>query len=94
MDILRVWIAPGEDTEKARLYKNIDPESICIIGHRVYFAHVGTYTPGKTYNCYNITLENCDFIITNPDMIQEEMKRFNFTGDLGYYNQIANLKEN
>ena len=95
MDILRTWIPSGaeEGTEKAKLYRNIDPESLVIIGDRVYFAHVGCYQPGRTKNCYNITLNQCDYIITHPDIIREEMRRFNFTGDLGYYNHVAELKE-
>ena len=92
MDILRVWIPKNEKTEKARLFKNIDPESIVIIGNRIYFAHVGCYHPGKTDNCCCIYNEDCNYMVTNPEMIKEEMKRFDFTGHIGYYNSTGILK--
>lgn len=97
MDILRTWIPSGaeEGTEKAKLYRNIDPESLVIVGQTLYFAHSGCYRKGSTTTIdrYKVELNGCPMIITDPEIIQEEMKRFNFTGDLGYYNHVADFKE-
>lgn len=42
---------------------------------------------------YQIKLTDCPMLITDPETIKQEMERFNFTGDLGYYNQTAELKK-
>jgi hypothetical protein len=95
MDILRTWVDSESKEERAKLYRNIDPESICIVGHTIYFAHVGCHKKGTTTTSehYRIELTGCPFLVTDPEVIKQEMKRFNFTGDLGYYNQTANCKE-
>ena len=76
MDVLRTWVDKDSKQERAKLYRNIDPESICIVGHTIYFE-----------------LTDCPFFVTDSELIKQEMKRFNFTGDLGYYNQTAELKK-
>jgi len=95
MDILRTWIDKDSKRERAKLYRNIDPESITIVGHRIYFAHMGVHEKGDphTYNHYAIDLVDCPYFLTDPELIKQEMQRFNFTGDLGYYNQTAEAAE-
>lgn len=95
MDILGTWVDSESKEERAKLYRNIDPESICIVGHTIYFAHVGCHKKGTTTTSehYRIELTGCPFLVTDPEVIKQEMKHFNFTGDLGYYNQTANCKE-
>ena len=95
MNILRTWIDAETKQERAKLYRNIDPESICIVGHTIYFAHVGCRKKGITTTSghYRIELTGCPFFVTDPEVIKQELKRFNFTGDLGYYNQTAELKK-
>ena len=94
MDVLRTWIDEDCGRERAKLYRNIDPESICIVGHTIYFAHNGCHHNGSpsTVGHYKIELTGCPFLITDPEAIKREMERFDFTGDLGYYNQTAELK--
>ena len=94
MNILRTWIDAETKQERAKLYRNIDPKSICIVGHTIYFAHPDTWKPNSTMNKYRIDLVSCDFLTADPVVIDEEMKRFDFpcNGDLGYYNQVADLK--
>ena len=95
MDVLRTWVDKDSRQERAKLYRNIDPESICIVGHTIYFAHAGCYKKGTTTTIdhYRIELTDCPFFITDSEVIKQEMERFNFTGDLGYYNQTAELKK-
>ena len=91
MDILRTWIDKDSKQEMAKLYRNIDPESIAIVGLTIYFAHEGVHQQGNptTTAHYKIELKDCPYLITDPILIKEEMKRFDFDGDLGYYNQTA-----
>jgi hypothetical protein len=95
MDVLRTWVDKDSMQERAKLYRNIDPESICIVGHTIYFAHAGCHKKGTTtmIGHYRIELTDCPFFVTDPEVIKQEMERFDFTGDLGYYNQTAELKK-
>jgi len=95
MNILMTWIDENTEGERAKLYRKIDPESISIIGHRVYFAHYGAWHTNSLHGRYQIDLDRCNHIMCDPEMISSEMERFNFPdeGDLGYYNHVAELKE-
>jgi hypothetical protein len=70
MDILRAWI--GSDTrERAKIYCNIDPESITINNLEICFAHPGAYTPGgSTAGMYRIPIAGCPYITTDPEQIK------------------------
>lgn len=91
MDILRTWVDKDSKRERATLYRNIDPESIAIVGLTIYFAHEGVHKKGSAdiHEHYQIPLTDCPYFVTDPILIKEEMKRFDFDGDLGYYNQTA-----
>lgn len=94
MDILRTWIDKNSKQERAKLYRNIDPESIAIVGLTIYFAHEGVHKRGdaSTHGHYQIPISGCPFFLTDPELIKQEMTRFDFTGDLGLCNQTAELK--
>lgn len=90
MNILYVWFDRESRQERAKLYRNIDPESIQITGGKMYFAHVGVHTPGAKirHGHYEISVGswNWAFVTTDQKEIEETMKEFRFTGDLGYKN--------
>ena len=91
MDILRTWVDMDSKRERATLYRNIDPESIAIAGLTIYFAHKGVHKKGSAdiHEYYNIPISDCPYLVTDPELIKQEMKRFDFDGNLGYYNQTA-----
>lgn len=95
MDMLRTWIDSETQKERAKLYRNIDPESICIVGLTMYFSHKGVHKRGdaSTHGHYQIPITCCPYVITDPVLIEQEMKRFDFHGDLGYCNDTAELKD-
>lgn len=71
MDILRTWIDADTKRERARLYRNIDPQSITINNLEVYFAHPGAYTPGgSSAGMYRVPLTGCPYITTDPEQIK------------------------
>lgn len=90
MDILRTWIDSETGKEKAKLYRNIDPESISIIGLTIYFAHEGIHKKGSatTAGHYKVPISCAPYFITDPEMIKQEMSRFTFSGDMGVCNQV------
>ena len=92
MDILKTWFEDGQ--ERATLYRNIDPESFFISGSEIGFAHIGWHKKGSasTLEHYRISMKGCAFFITDPVLIKQEMKRFDFPETLGLYNQTAYLK--
>lgn len=77
MDILMEYHHKGSDRNRARLYRNIDPETISIINGNLYFAHF----PAAAH--YMIKLNKKVRFFMNPDEIKEEMKRYTWGGDHG-----------
>lgn len=93
MDILKTWFEDGQ--ERATLYRNIDPESFFISGSEIGFAHIGYHKKGSasTLEHYRISMKKgMPLFITDPVLIEQEMKRFDFPEALGLYNQTAYLK--
>lgn len=71
MDILRLWIDTDTKRERAKIYHNIDPESITICNLEICFAHPGAYTPGgSTGGMYKIPIAGCPYITTDPEQIK------------------------
>ena len=71
MDILRSWIDAGTKRECAKIYHNIDPESITINNLELCFAHPGAYTPGGSIaGMYRIPIAGCPYITTDPEQIK------------------------
>jgi hypothetical protein len=77
MDILREYHHAGSDRNRARLYRNIDPESIFIMRNNLYFKHYGATA------CYIIKLDKKENYFMNPDEIKETMKYYVWNGDDG-----------
>jgi len=73
MDILYTWIDTGTQKERAKLYRNIDPDSITINTTTLCFAHPGAYTPGgNTAGMYQVPLiKNCAYFTSDPKQIEE-----------------------
>jgi len=88
MNILYVWFDRESNQERAKLYRNIDPESIQITSKKMYFAHVGVHTPGAKirHGHYEISVGSWTFVTADQKEIEETMKEFKFYGDLGYKN--------
>ena len=95
MEVLRTWIDKDSKKEMCRVYHNIDPESICIVGHRVYFAHYGAWDKNTTLTAgkYGIDLAHCDYFTMNPVEIELEKQRFDFHGLIGTDNSTGYVKE-
>lgn len=71
MDILRTWIDADTKRERAKIYHNIDPNSITIVGLEIYFAHPGAYTPGgSTAGMYRIPVSGCPYITADAEQIK------------------------
>lgn len=71
MDILRSWIDKDTKRERAKIYHNIDPESITIVGLEIFFAHPGAYTPGgNTANMCRIPIQGCPYITADKEQIR------------------------
>ena len=88
MNILYVWFDRESRQERAKLYRNIDPESIQITSGSMRFAHVGVHTPGAKirHGHYEISVGSWTFVTADQKEIEETMKEFEFFGDLGYKN--------
>lgn len=86
MDILRAWIDKDTGKERAKIYHNIDPESITIVGLEIYFAHSGLYTPGgSTANMYRIPIEGSPYITADKEQIKAYVKEHPETINAGAY---------
>lgn len=71
MDLLRSWIDADTKQERAKIYHNIDPESITINNLELFFAHPGAYTPGgSTAGMYRIPIAGCPYITTDMEQIK------------------------
>lgn len=71
MDILTAWLDENTREERAKIYHNIDPESITIVGLEMHFAHPGVYTPGGSMaNMYGIPIRLCPYITTDKEQIK------------------------
>jgi hypothetical protein len=77
MDILRQYKHAGSGRNRARLYRNIDPESIYIINSELCFRHYGA-------TCYYVVkINKKENYFMNPDEIRETMKYYVWNGDDG-----------
>lgn len=91
MDILRTWIDEDTGKEKAKIYYNIDPESITIVGLEIYFAHPGSYTPGGNTACmYRIPIKGCPYITSDKEQIKAYVTEHPETINAGIY--ISEIK--
>lgn len=86
MDILRAWIDEDTGKERAKIYHNIDPESITIVGLEIYFAHPGSYTPGgSAANMCRIPIEGSPYITADKEQIKAYVKEHPETINAGVY---------
>ena len=76
MDILREY-HDDANKERARIYRNIDPESIYIMRNNLYFKHYGA----TAY--YLIKLDKKENYYMNPDEIKVVITHYNWNGDTG-----------
>lgn len=94
MDILRSWVDKETGEEKAKIYHNIDPKSISIIGLEMFFAHPGTYTPGGSIaNMYRIPLKGCSYITADEEQIKTYLSEHPHTINAGLYNSEVKLEQ-
>lgn len=77
MTILREWFDPERKEERAKLYRCIDPRTICVMNERLYFRHFGAVAD------YEIPITHETSIFMHGDVIKEEMKHYTWDGDLG-----------
>ncbi len=86
MDILRTWIDEDTGKERVKIYHNIAPESITIVGLEIYFAHPGSYTPGgNTANMYRIPIKGCPYITADKEQIKAYVTEHPETINAGIY---------
>ena len=91
MDILRAWVDKETGKERAKIYHNIDPESITIVGLEIFFAHPGTYKPGgSTANMYRIPIKGCPYITADKEQIKNYLLEHPDTINAGLY--VSELK--
>lgn len=71
MDILITWFDAETKKEKAKIYHNIDKDSIAILGRTLHFAHPGCWQSGFSNNRYCIDLIDIMFMTTDPKEIKD-----------------------
>lgn len=65
MDIAYKFHKDGQ--EMARVYRNIDPESILVVGGKIYFAHFGCWYADTFSGRYQLPAAiGPDYITTDP----------------------------
>ena len=71
--------------ERSKIYHNIDPQSIAILGTNLHFAHYGVWTSGFTYNRYFYELKDIFFLSTDPNEIKEYAEKHSDCINRGLY---------
>lgn len=71
MDILITRWDEETRQEKAKIYHNIDKESIAILGKTLHFAHPGAWTSGYSTGRYCIELDSIMFVTTDSKEIKQ-----------------------
>lgn len=75
MDIYREWIDKDTRQTRARVYRNIDPDSIIINGGEILFAHPGAWHGALSANRYHIPVrDGCAYWTTDPVVIKKALE--------------------
>ena len=70
MDILVTQFCEKTKNEEAKIFHNIDKDSIAIDGLVLYFAHPGSWESGRNSHRYQINLRKILYVTTDPEEIQ------------------------
>ena len=62
------------DTERVRVYHNIDPNSLVICGRCLYFAHPDCWVSDNCANRYRIMIGGMDYFTTDPAEIERALQ--------------------
>ena len=62
------------DTERVRVYHNIDPNSLVICGKSLYFAHPDCWISDNCANRYRIMIGGMDYFTSDPAEIKRALQ--------------------